>query len=147
MVRLCTWAAPGRTLALLDAHGRGRAGERVAARYLTKQGLRPVGKRVASRHGELDLVCRAKDLLVVVEVKTGNAGPRFRPAMRIRRRDLARRSRAARELARKAGARYARVDVLEVLCGPPGHAPQLVHYQDVGGFGLGGRPPWENGLP
>lgn len=50
-------------------------------------------------------------MLVVVEVKTGRAGARFRPAMRVRHGALARLEQAGRGLAR--GSPW-RVDVLEV---------------------------------
>jgi putative endonuclease len=70
-----------------------------------------LARRLATRWAELDLVCRDGATLVVVEVKTGRAGPRFRPAMRVRRDTLERLGRAARGLAR--GAAW-RVDVCEV---------------------------------
>ncbi len=96
--------------------------------------------------GELDLVCRRGGLLVVVEVKTGGAGERFRPAMRVRRSDLARRVQAARALARRLGASATRVDVVEVVVPRRGRV-RVLHHPDAGRFALGGRPPWEGGLP
>jgi putative endonuclease len=48
----------------------GRAGEKVAAELLEKRGYQVVGAGFLARRGELDLVCRRGDELVVVEVKT-----------------------------------------------------------------------------
>lgn len=48
----------------------GRAGEKAAADLLRKRGYEVVGAGFLARRGELDLVCRRGDDLVVVEVKT-----------------------------------------------------------------------------
>jgi putative endonuclease len=48
----------------------GRAGEKVAAALLRARGYEVVGAGFLARRGELDLVCRRGDELVVVEVKT-----------------------------------------------------------------------------
>jgi len=74
-----------------------------------------LARRLRTRLGELDLVMRDGAVLVVIEVKTGRAGPRFRPAVRVSHEDLERRWRAAAELAR--GGPH-RVDVVEVRLAP-----------------------------
>jgi putative endonuclease len=48
----------------------GRHGERVAARFLERRGFRVIGTGFLARRGELDLICRKGERLVVVEVKT-----------------------------------------------------------------------------
>jgi putative endonuclease len=48
----------------------GRTGERAAADLLRSRGYQIVGAGFLARRGELDLVCRRGDTLVVVEVKT-----------------------------------------------------------------------------
>ena len=48
----------------------GRAGEKAAAELLRQRGYEVVGAGFAARRGELDLVCKRGDELVVVEVKT-----------------------------------------------------------------------------
>jgi putative endonuclease len=48
----------------------GRAGEKAAADLLRKRGYEVVGAGFLARRGEIDLVCRRGDELVVVEVKT-----------------------------------------------------------------------------
>ena len=47
----------------------GRRSERKAARYLRRRGLRVLARNVATRHGEVDLVCLDGDTLVFVEVR------------------------------------------------------------------------------
>lgn len=48
----------------------GRAGERRAARYLKRQGLRLLERNWRCAVGELDLLMRDADMLVVVEVRS-----------------------------------------------------------------------------
>jgi putative endonuclease len=48
----------------------GKAGEKAAAALLRKRGYEVVGAGFLARRGELDLVCRRGNDLVVVEVKT-----------------------------------------------------------------------------
>jgi len=48
----------------------GRAGEKAAADLLRKRGYESVGAGFLARRGEIDLVCRRGNVLVVVEVKT-----------------------------------------------------------------------------
>ncbi|HZV51716.1 MAG TPA: YraN family protein [Candidatus Dormibacteraeota bacterium] len=47
-----------------------RAGERAAAAFLERHGFRVIARGFLARRGELDLICRRGDRLVVVEVKT-----------------------------------------------------------------------------
>ena len=73
----------------------GRAGEKAAADLLRKRGYEIVGAGFLARRGELDLVCRRGNDLVVVEVKTrtddsfGTPLERDRVDAIIRRRALA----------------------------------------------------------
>ncbi len=48
----------------------GKRGERIAARYLKKQGFRVVGRNLHFGKNELDLVAKSKTILAFVEVKT-----------------------------------------------------------------------------
>ncbi|HEY4864465.1 MAG TPA: YraN family protein [Candidatus Dormibacteraeota bacterium] len=52
----------------------GRRGERLAADYLRRRGYRVLGTGFLARRGEIDLVCRHGDRLVLVEVKTRSSG-------------------------------------------------------------------------
>lgn len=75
----------------------GRAGERKAARFLQRRGLRIIERNWRCSGGELDLVARDGLTLVIVEVRTSGAGfaggPVFTvgPQKRLRLERLARR--------------------------------------------------------
>lgn len=62
------------------SHLLGRAGEKAAADLLRRMGFEVVGAGFAARRGELDLVCRRGDDLVVVEVKTRSTAAFGAPA-------------------------------------------------------------------
>ena len=48
----------------------GDRGERQAARYLRKQGLKVIARQYRNRFGEIDIIARDADRIVFVEVKT-----------------------------------------------------------------------------
>jgi putative endonuclease len=52
----------------------GDAGERAAARYLRRAGLRVITRGYRTPLGEIDLIARDRDTLVFVEVKTRRQG-------------------------------------------------------------------------
>ncbi|MGI9221370.1 MAG: YraN family protein [Woeseiaceae bacterium] len=56
-----------------DNRAVGDQAEALALRYLTKQGLVPVRRNFSCRLGELDLIMRDKQCLVVVEVRYRNS--------------------------------------------------------------------------
>ncbi len=58
----------------------GAYGERVAAAFLRRQGYRVLYRNYRTTRGEIDLICRCKEMLVFVEVRS-RAGEDFgRPA-------------------------------------------------------------------
>ena len=59
---------------------RGRRGEDLAEKRLTRLGLRIVARNWRCPKGEIDFVCRDRDTLVFVEVKTRAASPQADPA-------------------------------------------------------------------
>lgn len=93
-------------------------------RALRSRGWRFLARRLETRWAELDLVFAQGDTLVVIEVKTGRAGRRFRPGMRLGAEALARLWRAADGLARGAPRR---VDLVEVALDERRRA-RLVHH-------------------
>lgn len=111
----------------------GRYGEALAARYLTDRGLVVLERNWRCEHGEVDLVARDGDTLVVCEVKTrrgtGYGDPveavTFRKAMRLRR--LA----VAYVTARGLHPPALRIDVVGVLC-RPGRPAEIRHVVGVG---------------
>jgi putative endonuclease len=58
----------------------GRAGERAAARHLERLGYQVLGTGFLARRGEIDLLCRRGDELVMVEVKTRRTDSHGTPA-------------------------------------------------------------------
>jgi putative endonuclease len=64
----------------------GARGEKLAARYLRRHGFKVLYRNFRGRHGgELDLVCRDRDTLVFVEVKTRTRGEYGRPLETVNR--------------------------------------------------------------
>lgn len=54
-----------------DIRAVGRYGEKVAARFLTRRyGYRVLVRNYSTERGEIDLICRAGDVLAFVEVRT-----------------------------------------------------------------------------
>lgn len=58
----------------------GRRGEQAAAEFLATRGFRVIGTGFLARRGEIDLVCRRGDRLVLVEVKTRSSDAFGAPA-------------------------------------------------------------------
>lgn len=73
---------------------RGRAGEEAAAAYLSARGYEVVARNQRTPAGELDLICRRRFQVVVVEVKARSSAEFGSPLEAIGRRK-ARRLRAA----------------------------------------------------
>ena len=59
---------------------RGDLGERAAEKYLKGQGMKLLARNYRSSRGEIDLVFRAADCLVFIEVKTRSSEGWTRPA-------------------------------------------------------------------
>ncbi|MDL2226286.1 YraN family protein [Deltaproteobacteria bacterium OttesenSCG-928-M10] len=112
-------------------HELGRRGEDLAADYLKSLGYRIVGRNLANRIGELDLVAEDGRTVVVVEVKTRSKSGRP-PAEAVdgrKRRKLTLTATLFLQM-KKWDARPARFDVVEVVC-PPGGAPIINHIKDA----------------
>ncbi|HEU5240843.1 MAG TPA: YraN family protein [Ornithinibacter sp.] len=111
----------------------GRYGEDLAVRYLRDLGMEVLDRNWRCEHGEVDVVARDGDCVVICEVKTrrssGFGEPveavTFAKAMRLRR--LA----AAYLHAHRPVARGVRIDVVGVLC-RPGQPPVVRHVVGVG---------------
>ena len=111
----------------------GRYGEELAVRYLRDQGMEVIERNWRCEHGEVDVVARDGDCLVICEVKTrrpsGFGDPveavTFAKAMRLRR--LA----GAYLSAHPVGLVRVRVDVVGILCRRDS-PPVLRHVVGVG---------------
>jgi len=80
---------------------RGNAGEDVAARFLEANGLRIVDRNWTTKFGELDIVCRDKDVVVFVEVKSAGKSSDFLPEDRVNREKQRRIKRLAKAYLRR----------------------------------------------
>lgn len=106
----------------------GAYGERLAARHLVDAGLVLLDRNWRSATGEIDIVARDGDTLVLCEVKT-RRGPAFgSPAEAVGRRKVARLRKLAAEWLAETGVRprEVRFDVVEVHSPPRGN-PRVVH--------------------
>lgn len=120
-----------------DARALGRAGERIAARWLRRRGHRVLRRNFQSGAGEADLVCLAPDgaALVIVEVKTRRAtGAGFAPEVAVGADKERRLRRTAIACARALGMqdRPLRIDVVAVSW-PARGGPAVTHHQSAVG--------------
>lgn len=115
-----------------DRAGRGAFGERHAARYLKKRGLRVLACNWTHGHDELDLVCREGDILVFVEVRTRDhtalvSG--YHSVTAVKKQKLRRAAKAYLYQLRQPPA-HTRFDIVEVTLGP-GDAVDITHHPGV----------------
>jgi len=109
-------------------------GEQIAARLLRRKGYRILGQRVRlDPRNEIDLVARAKDVLVFVEVKTRSREDYGRPVEAVDRRKRQVLSRAALRYLQRLGFPkvYFRFDVVEVVGRPPDKRPEVRHIENA----------------
>lgn len=106
----------------------GAYGERLAARHLVDAGLVLLDRNWRSGSGEVDIVAREGDVLVLCEVKTRRGSTYGSPAEAVGRRKVARLRRLAAEWLAQTGVRPrdVRFDVVEVLA-PAQGAPEVRH--------------------
>lgn len=104
----------------------GRYGEAVAARHLTRAGLRILARNFQARGGEIDLIARQGSELVVIEVKTRRAGVKLAPEHAVtwakQRKMIATSNAYVRELPGRPPP--VRFDIVEVLY-KPGSVPRV----------------------
>lgn len=111
----------------------GAYGERQAARHLVEAGMVLLDRNWRTATGEVDIIARDGDVLVLCEVKA-RSGPMFgTPGEAVGRRKLARLRRLAAEWLAIAGVRPSEVrfDVIEVYTSPRGSA-RVRHLRGVG---------------
>jgi putative endonuclease len=112
----------------------GRRGEDIAHRYLQRVGIVIVARnyRMASGHGEVDLIGWERDTLVFVEVKSRQTDEYGAPDRAIGRQKEFSLIRAAREYARHADVPFenVRFDVVNIVFTTP---LEVTHFRDVFG--------------
>jgi putative endonuclease len=118
---------------VVDRIALGRWGEDLAAQHLQASGYEVLARNWRCRQGELDIVARARGLLVFVEVKTRTGTAFGEPAAAVDRTKARRiRGLAATWLrdCRPNGWNDVRFDVISVVR-RPGVTPELEHLQGV----------------
>ncbi|MET4223265.1 YraN family protein [Oerskovia enterophila] len=110
----------------------GRYGEKIAARYLVEAGWVVLDRNWRGTRGELDVVARDGDVLVVVEVKTRRGTAYGHPAEAVTPDKLARLRRLTGEwmAAHPVRAGSVRIDVVAVVL-PQAGAAQVEHLVGV----------------
>lgn len=110
----------------------GALGERVAARWLERQGWRIVARRFRSGHRDLDLVASRGGVVAFVEVKARRCGTLADPVTAVgwrKRRELVRSALVWIDRHGPPAASY-RFDVVAVLAGP-GRRVRVRHVEDA----------------
>lgn len=110
----------------------GDKGERLAVRYLKRQGYRIVARQSRSRIGELDIVALDGDCIVFVEVKTRSSDKAGHPAEAVTTAKQQQLTRAALAWLKRRGLleRRARFDVVAITWGK-GLPPVIDHYRNA----------------
>ncbi len=110
----------------------GRYGEDVAARHLTEQGFVVLHRNWRCELGEIDIVARDGDCLVVCEVKTRRSPACGSPLEAVTPRKVARLRRLTARWLAASGLHppHVRIDVVSVLRPPSGPA-QVEHLRAV----------------
>ena len=103
----------------------GERGEKFAARYLRRHGYKILVRRFKSRAGEIDIVCRHKDWLVFVEVKTRKNDQYGTPSEAVTREKQKHMSKVALEYLRLLDNPqiHWRFDIVEVIMQEGAHKP------------------------
>jgi putative endonuclease len=108
----------------------GDRGEREAARYLRRRGMRVVIRGYRTPWGEIDLVARDGDFLVFIEVKTRRRGA---PAEAVTPEKQRRLTLAALRFLRRRNLLEVRCrfDVVAVIWPDDARPPQIEHFRDA----------------
>lgn len=118
----------------------GREGERLAASYLKKHGMKLIGRNIRVGRDEIDLIARDDQTLVFIEVKTRADELFGRPAAAVDRAKQYRISRAASRYLRKNKLYppYIRFDIVEVVGDGPREIRHLRNaFTLQGGYRIG----------
>ena len=109
----------------------GNMGEKQAARFLRKRGYKILEKNVTYDDGELDIVARHENMLVVIEVKTRRPYHGLHPSLAV---DLSKQRKikrlAFRFLRQRKLSLPVRFDVVAITW-PKNQPPQIEHFIDA----------------
>lgn len=108
----------------------GGSAEDAAAHHLQDHGYRIIARNHRTRLGELDIIARQGDMLVIVEVKSGQQASAFRPHEHVDRAKRRRLLQLAEDYRKRQRLLHlpVRLDIIEVI-ERPGQRPQINHLQ------------------
>jgi putative endonuclease len=112
----------------------GDRGERAAAKFLRRRGLKIIERQHRSRLGEIDLVALDGGQVVIVEVKTRTSDVAGRPDEAVtpaKQKKLTRLALAYLKRRGWLGKRSARFDVVAVTWPKGQKQPEIVHYENA----------------
>lgn len=111
----------------------GSEGERLAARYLRRQGFRILARRYRTALGEVDLIARDGNCVVFVEVKTRKSSGAGLPYEAVHHAKQEQLTRLALAFLKKHNLLEfpARFDVVAIVWGEDGQEPQITHYRNA----------------
>jgi putative endonuclease len=122
------------------ARERGREAEDLAAAWLESHGFQVLARNHATRHGEVDLICREGATLCFVEVRSRHAGSTTSPAESVTRAKMRRVVAAATDWARRHESleQPTRFDLVSVVTHPDAPTIELLR----GAFDATGEAPY-----
>lgn len=111
----------------------GKTGEDLAARYLEGKGLKIIKRNYKVRGGEIDLVCKDKDVVVFVEVKNYSDKNFYLPSFSIDRKKRKCLINAAISYLYENGLNdfYCRFDVVTIFRKDAGTINKIEHYENA----------------
>ena len=107
----------------------GRQGESLAAFFLTQKRWTILGQNVRTKIGEIDILAKDHDCIVIVEVKSVHDGSVIDPITKIDFRKRRKLSQLAQVVAMKAPDTMIRVDAITIS--GPDHDPIITHYENI----------------
>jgi putative endonuclease len=111
----------------------GSEGERLAARFLRRQGYRILARRYRTALGEIDLIARDGSCIVFVEVKTRRTELAGQPHEAVDRAKQAQLTRLALAFLKRYRLleQSARFDVVSIVWEGTSAEPEIVHYKNA----------------
>jgi putative endonuclease len=111
----------------------GNRGERLAARFLRRQGYKILARQYSNRFGEIDLVALDGESIVFVEVKTRRSGSAGHPVEAVTHVKQSKLTRAALAFLKRHRLleRSARFDVVAILWPKGAKHPEIDHYRNA----------------
>lgn len=110
----------------------GRRGEEIAREFLESRGYRVLARNEKNRFGEIDLVVRKSNVLVVVEVRTKSNERSGTPEDTInRKKKSALRKNTLSYMARIRWKGACRIDAVCVVLGGEGSVFRVTHYENI----------------